>query len=512
MLNTLYGKLALALVVLLGAIGLSHGLISHALIQRYLQEAQQGFNRDLARNLVADQRLIADGKLDRQALKATFERYMTINPSIEIYLLDASGAILAYSAEPAAVKRERVALEPIQAFLAGATLPILGDDPRGHDVRKSFSVTPIPSAEKPEGYLYVVLRGQMYESFERLHQDSLLMQLSLWVLAGSLLAGLLAGLLLFRLLTHRLRRLTARVDEFRQSGFANYVPYGGRDARGDEIEQLGAHFDRMAERLRILIETLQERDALRRELVNHVSHDLRTPLTALQGYLETLQLKADRLSSSEQRVYVDIALRHSQRLSRLVGDLFDLAKFDAHAIEPRRECFPAAELLQDIAHKYQLAARDRHIRLDVRLPSTPSFVEADIGMVERLLDNLILNALYHTPPEGCVTLELGRWEKIATFTVADTGHGIAPEDLPHVFDRFYRGSRRAKDDGNHLGLGLVIAKRIAELHGGELRVSSELNGGTRFAFDLPVRAVEASIGALETGYLNETKGDGDPAA
>ena len=89
---------------------------------------------------------------------------------------------------------------------------------------------------------------------------------------------------------------------------------------------------------------------------------------------------------------------------------------------------------------------------------------------------------------------------------------IAPEDLPHVFDRFYRGSRRAKDDGNHLGLGLVIAKRIAELHGGELRVSSELNGGTRFAFDLPVRAVEASIGALETGYLNETKGDGDPAA
>lgn len=498
MLNTLYGKLALALAALLGAIGLSYGLISHALTQRYLQEAQQSFNRDLARNLVADQRLIAEGKLDPKALKATFERYMTINPSIEIYWLDTTGAILAYSAEPAAVKRDRVALEPIRAFLAGAELPILGDDPRSHDARKSFSVTPIPATEPPEGYLYVVLRGQMYESFERLYQDSLLLRLSAWVLAGSLLAGLLAGLLLFRLLTRRLRRLTAVVDAFQHGEFATYVPYRRQGGGGDEIEQLGTHFDRMAERLQALIGALRERDTLRRELVNHVSHDLRTPLAALHGYLETLQLKADRLSSTEQQVYLDAALRHSRRLGRLVGDLFELAKFDAHAIQPRHERFPAAELLQDIAQKYQIAAREHRIQLDLRLPPTALLVEADIGMIERLLDNLILNALHHTPSGGCITLELSERENSARFAIADTGHGIAPEDLPFVFDRFHRGSSRAEDDGNHLGLGLAIARRIAELHGGELRVSSELNQGTRFTFDLPVRASRAGCPRLET--------------
>ena len=485
MLKTLYGKLALALVVLLAAIGLSYGLISHALTQRYLQEAQQGFNRDLARNLVADQRLIADGQLDPKALKATFERYMTINPSIEIYWLDPSGAILAYSAEPSAVKRQRVALEPIRAFLAGAPLPILGDDPRGHDVHKSFSVTPIPSAQRPEGYLYVVLRGQMYESFERLYQDSLLARLSAWVLAGSLSFGLLAGLGLFRLLTRRLRQLAARMDDFQRSGFSRRSPHAGRSSRGDEIDQLGGNFDRMAERLQALLESLRERDALRRELVNQVSHDLRTPLAALHGYLETLHLKSDQLSAAEQRAYLDAALRHSRRLGRLVGDLFDLAKFDAHAIQPRYERFSAAELAQDIVQKYRLAARERGVRLEVRAPAA-AFVDADIGMVERLLDNLILNALYHTPAEGSVTVELGERSGGVTFAVTDTGCGIAPDELPWVFDRFFRGSSRAKQDGNHLGLGLVIAKRIAELHGGELRVDSALHRGTRFAFDLPV--------------------------
>ena len=460
MLKTLYGKLALALTMLLVAIGLSYGLISHSLTQRYLQEAQQGFNRDLARNLVADQGLVAGGQLDLKALKTTFMRYMTINPSIEIYLLDGNGTILAYSAEPAVVKRNRVALEPIQAFLAGAELPILGDDPRSHDARKSFSVTPVPEAEGAEGYLYVVLRGQMYESFERLYQDSLLLRLSGWVLAGSLLTGLLAGLLLFHVLTRRLRRLASVVDDFQRSDFTVYQPYRSRGVQADEIEQLGAHFDRMAERLQALIGTLEERDTLRRELVNHVSHDLRTPLAALHGYLETLQLKADRLSPADRQLYLDAALRHSRRLGRLVGDLFELAKLDAHAIQPRRECFPAAELVQDIAQKYQLPARERQIRFVVRWPAVTLFVEADIGLLERVLDNLILNALYHTPPEGIVALELRAANQTATFAVADTGLGIAPEDFPHIFDRFYRGSSKAGDDGNHLGLGLAIAKRI----------------------------------------------------
>jgi signal transduction histidine kinase len=203
-------------------------------------------------------------------------------------------------------------------------------------------------------------------------------------------------------------------------------------------------------------------------------------------------LKADHLSPVNREIYLDAALRHSRRLGRLVSDLFELAKLDAHAIQPRRECFPAAELLQDIAQKYQLPACEHRIHFVVRLPVVMLFVEADIGLLERVLDNLILNALYHTQPEGMVALELRATDETATFVITDTGCGIAPQDLPHIFDRFYRGSSQAKNDGNHLGLGLAIAKRIVELHNSELRVASTLNRGTQFEFDLPIRIHPAS--------------------
>jgi signal transduction histidine kinase len=399
------------------------------------------------------------------------------------------GNIIAYSADPGVVKRKSVSLEPIRRFLQkDADLPIFGDDPRSHVQRKSFSVTPVPSADHPEGYLYVVLRGEGYDSFERLYQDSLLLRLSAWVLGASLLFGLLAGLVSFGLLTRRLRRLARLMDGFRRSNFKTYTLYKGPDANGDEIDQLGGHFDQMAYRMKALLTDLQERDDLRRELVSNVSHDLRTPLTSLRGYLETLKFKQDQLSDAEQTEYLDAALGHSRRLSKLIEELFELAKLDARIVQPRWEQFSPAELLQDIVQKFQLQARQRDIQLQAGLPGQTPFIEADIGLIERVMENLISNALHHTPPGGRILVNLSAQPDAAGITVAviDNGRGIAAEDLPHVFDRFFRGSDQARNDGNHIGLGLAIAKRIVELHRSDLQVSSRINEGTRFSFQLPV--------------------------
>ncbi len=162
MIRTLYARLALVLVVLFISIGLLYALISTSSTRHYLQEVSQQFNKDLARNLVADRNLVEEGRLNEAALKETFHQYMVINPSIEIYLLDPAGNILSYSADPGKVKRRRVALGPIRAFLSGDQgYPLLGDDPRSHDRHKAFSVTPVPSADNAQGYLYVVLRGEV---------------------------------------------------------------------------------------------------------------------------------------------------------------------------------------------------------------------------------------------------------------------------------------------------------------------------------------------------------------
>ncbi|MEE4379376.1 MAG: ATP-binding protein [Candidatus Competibacteraceae bacterium] len=484
MLKTLYAKLALILFAVLLAIGLLHVLISQSATQRNLAKASQHFNRHLARNLVAERNLVSQGQLDQAALKETFEMYMTINPSIEIYLLARDGRILAYSAEPGKVKLTHVSLLPIQKFLRNdAQLPVLGDDPRGSAQGKIFSVTPVPSAESLEGYLYVVLLGEEYDALARLYQDSLLLRSSAWILAGSLLFGLLVGLLLFAQLTRRLRRLNRLMADFRARDFRSYHPYQAQPG-GDEIEQLGDSFDQLAERMQALLTRLEAKDALRRKLVSNVSHDLRTPLACLHGYLQTLQLKRDELSAQQQTQYLNTALHHSERLGHLVGELFELAKLEAREIKPQKEPFPPAELIQDIAQKFQVPVQQKHIQLLVRFPEDAPFISADIGLLERVLENLLQNALNHTPENGRILLALSYRDNMVTLTVADTGCGIAPDALPFIFERFYRSAQ----DGSHhhAGLGLAIASHIVALHNSQLRVASQLNKGTCFAFNLPV--------------------------
>jgi two-component system OmpR family sensor kinase len=489
MFRTLYARLALVLVLVLVSIGLIYSLLTLSATRHYLREVNQQVNRNLARNLVADRNLVEQGRLNEAMLKETFRLYMTINPSIEIYLLDRDGTILSYSADPGKVKRKRVSLEPIKAFLRNDAYPVLGDDPRSYERQKAFSVTPIPSAAKPDGYLYVVLQGEEFDAVNNAIRESYFLRLSGWAVAGSLVFGLLAGLLIFHLLTRRLRRLTGLMDQFRTSNLSTHVPYGTR--RGaDEIDRLGETFDHMAERIISQLDELKTQDALRRELVAQVSHDLRTPLASLHGYLETLQLKAGTLSEQERSEYINIALRHSDRLTRLVMDLFELAKLDATRTPPRCEPFGPAELVQDVVQKFQLQAQRRGVSLVMEIAGDIPLVSAEIGLIERVLENLIENALEHTPAGGRVTVHLRRDGKGVLIEVSDTGCGIAATDLPRVFDRFYQAGNEHRGKG-HSGLGLAIAKRILDLHQQSIKVNSAPGNGASFTFSLA--AAQASM-------------------
>jgi signal transduction histidine kinase len=488
MFRTLYAKLALGLVVLIAAMGLVYALFSLSATRHYLAEVHQLVNRDLAHNLVADRDLVAEGRINEPALKSMFHDYMQINPSIEIYLLDLDGRILSYSADPGKVKRQHVSLDPVRDFLNdSASFPLLGDDPRSHDRRKVFSVTPVPSANAPQGYLYVVLRGEMYDFVDAFAQGGYVARLSAWAVAATLAFGLLAGLIVFRLLTRRLQRLTAAMDSFRLSDFSEPAHYQQKPAleAPDEVDRLGVTFDQMAGRIVEQIQELKQQDALRRDLVAQVSHDLRTPLAALHGYLETLKLKEDTLTPEQRASYLEIVLRQSQHLTRLVGELFELAKLEAREASPHCEPFSLPELVQDVVQKFQLKAGESDITLAMELDADIPLVSADIALVERVLDNLIDNALTHTPAGGTVRVPVRRDAKQVILCVADTGKGIPESDLPRVFDPFYQATGERSANG-HAGLGLAIARRIVELHGSELDVRSRPGEGTTFAFGLPV--------------------------
>ncbi|MEW8268487.1 MAG: HAMP domain-containing sensor histidine kinase, partial [Candidatus Thiodiazotropha sp.] len=469
MFRTLYARLSLALIGLFLVTGLLYTLITTATTERYLQEITQHFNRDLAARIVADRGLVIAGEMDDKALKKTFSVYMDINPSIEIYLLDKEGKILAFSADPGKVKRKRVDLQPIQAFMDGEGFPLLGDDPRSHERRKAFSVTPVPAGDMPAGYLYVVLRGEEYDNAEQAVEESYVLRYSASAVAVSLGFGLLTGLLLFHWLTRRVQRLSQVMSTFQQSDFTHHEPFAKakKEPGGDEVDRLGAAFDEMAARIIDQWGQLKEQDRLRRELVAQVSHDLRTPLAALHGYLETVNMKGEELNEERRDEYLAIALNQSERLKGMVEELFELAQLEARDTQPVCEPMPLAELVQDVFHKFQLRAHESGISLGWRVSGHQPYVNADFALTERVLDNLIVNALDHVEKDGTVSLMISEREREAVVSITDSGGGISEDDLPHIFEPFYK-KRQAGKDGNHAGLGLAIARRMVELQGGTI--------------------------------------------
>jgi signal transduction histidine kinase len=492
MVKTLYAKLALVLFVLLFIIVVLYQLLTYYTTGMYLNEVNQRLHEDLSKNLVAEKILMIDGEINETALKEVFHTLMVINPSIEVYLLDPKGKILSYSAPPEKVKREKVSLEPVAGFLnKEKPFPIMGDDPRATDRKKVFSAYPIQRAGSKEidGYLYIILGGEEYESIMGMLKGSYIMRHGAWTAVGVTLIALIAGLLLFSLLTKRLRRLTLDMDRFKENSFA--VPHerslrekgraGGTGA--DEIDRLAEAFYDMSDRIVKQLEELKRTDNLRRELIANVSHDLRTPLASLQGYLETLLIKEGQLSVEEQKEYLETAARHSERLGKLVTELFELSKLNSRETVPNREPFSLGELVQDVCQKFQLSAEEKKVKILTDFPEDLSFVNGDIGLIERVFENLLDNALRYTPAGGTIKVALGRSDNNVSAQVSDTGTGISEEELPYIFDRYYRA--HGSDTGG-AGLGLAIANRIVKLHLSALEVESSPNKGTSFKFYLPL--------------------------
>jgi signal transduction histidine kinase len=307
------------------------------------------------------------------------------------------------------------------------------------------------------------------------------------------LLALAAGLTAFALLTRRLRRLTRIMAEYGETdNHAGTQPGDNASRRypvaqhsSDEIDRLGINFNQMADRIDQQMEALMQTDAKRREMVANVSHDLRTPLTSLNGYLETLLLKDESLSAKERRQYLEVAAAQSTRLTQLVSDLFELAKLDSSETVLSAEPFSITELAHDIVHKFKLEAEKRGITIRPDFVKGLPYAYGDIGLIQRVLDNLIENALRYTPPGGHITLSLtGKSDNIMV-KVADTGQGIPENEISHIFDRFYRLEKNRTASGKNAGLGLSIAKRIIDLHGSNIEAASRPDHGTTFSFSLP---------------------------
>jgi signal transduction histidine kinase len=486
MMRSLHARLVAVLLGLLLFVGAILIAVTLHSTRRYEEEVVQRLNRSLAANLVAEDVLLADsGEVNERALQHIFHTLMIINPNIEVYLLDLEGRVVQHSASDGRMVRDRIDIDKVKAFLDDeGKLPILGDDPLEAGRSKPFSASPIMVEDRYEGYLYVVLTSQAHDSVVQRLRGSHILRLTVFTIAAALLAAAVAGVVLFSHLTRRLRRLSSVMNEFRRSDFAEPVRLEARSGSGDEIDALTDTFAAMSDRIIQQIRTLKQTDELRRELVANVSHDLRTPLSSLTGYIETLQLKEGSLTPEERDEYLSVARRQSERLGTLVEELFELARLESQDMEPELEPFPLPELVQDVVQGFRIEAERSGIELVMERPDEVPLVSADIGLIQRALGNLIGNALTHTDPEGRVMVDIEpRGDRVAV-RVTDTGCGIPDQDLEQIFDRFYQARTQGQPQPSAGGLGLAIVKRIVELHGSAVDAASTVGKGTEFTFSL----------------------------
>ncbi len=483
--RTLFGRLLLVFVFF-GAVMAGASLyvmrVSHG---QFHDELTQTVNWGLAKRYVSSNFLLTDRRLNAASLHVGIQKLAAANPEIDIYLLDASGNIIASSVPRRNIRLRQVSLGPIHEFLKGGRAPLFGENPRTAAAEVVFSAATFTVEDCPGDYLYLVLgRTDEVPDAAKLRADFAAREgVSMIILAAVL--SVVLSLSVVRLLTRRLGALEATMSRFRtETDLARTHSSGWSD--GDEIDRLTALFRELAEKIEAQMAELKAVDATRREMLANLSHDLRTPITTQMAHLESLQM-GGALTKQERADYVDVAMRQSKRIAQLVEQLLEAAKLEAGQVQMHAELFPIGELANDVIAKFAIAARERNVVLSADVAPTDLRVFADIALLERVFDNLLGNALRHTSSGGRVAITVRGHDGQARVSLTDTGTGMTADQVARAFERFYRGDAGRSTASGQTGLGLAIVRSILVLHGSDISVETQVGVGTTFTFDLPVR-------------------------
>lgn len=441
--------------------------------------------------------------IDVARADATLQQMGGLNPAVDLYWVDQKGTVLA-SSTGLPVSRFGVVSRDVLATTVSRPdhRALIGVDPKPNGRAKPVAIEPVEIGGV-RGYLYIVLKDL-----------SLLGSISwvdlAWLVGCWVALTALASHFALRGISDPLTRLARHVESLDAAAPMSPATHVSGRSAPTEIARLEQGVAGLATRIAQQVQALRAADDERRVLFAGISHDLRTPISSLSGYLETVASR-DHLGDEERKRLCAISLDETKLLLRLLDDLMDLARLESPEMKTDREPFPLAEAVTAVQRRLETAATAKGIVLLVPtgLDASPP-LDADPVMVERLLGNVIQNGIEHSPPGGVVRLDVklvGAWAEVQ---VTDTGPGIAADQIGLVFERFFRGDRGTQPAKGGMGLGLAIAKRIVELHGGEIRARSPPGGGATFRFTLPlVSSVSESISFPAESPMNTTRREHD---
>lgn len=434
---------------------------------------------------------LADGEVDSLAVAASDDPARLADMALEygagiadfdaeVVFFDAQGRVLA-SSDPDSL--DEAVGEVDAQMLADMTaddwaFDEIYPDPTNIDayVNRIFNVAPVTLQGGETGYLAATWKPLIFsEADVQLDARKLWLQAVLVALA----AAFIMGWVVMAWLTRRIRNLSGAVGDLAAGHLSRRVT----DPSGDDLGRLGRDFNSMAERLEDLVDDLRGKEEFQRQLVANVSHDLRTPLASVRGYLETLGMRGGRLDDAENRRYLEIMGNNLAHLDRLVDHLLQLSRLESGQARFTLEEFPLPELIEGVLARAENPAAAKQMSITCEVSDDLPLVLADPLQIVQVLQNLVGNAVKFGLDGGHVTVNLrDLGDGHIEVAVSDDGPGIAPDVLPHIFERFYTGDEARTAKGQSSGLGLAISQRIVEGHGSRITVESELGRGSTFRF------------------------------
>ncbi|MCL1142154.1 sensor histidine kinase [Shewanella gaetbuli] len=452
-------------------------------------QVQQSLHKELAEHMAHINPLLSQGVTSDAALKEAFHDFMLLGPSFEIYTLDPEGNVIAYDAKEEKIKKHRVDINNIEQFLNGQNLPILGTDPRSTDVKKIFSVSQLITANGlHSGYLYVIIGGEDYDSWQALINAENRPKIWGVTIGYWIIFALILLMLLLHYFTRPIQKLVNDLQHLKKQPLGHQLRLPKRYRGSLEINQLSEHINQLLVEIQQQQKQVKQQQQAKQDFLLHLSHDLKTPLTALLGYIDTWLILP-----KEQRdaALIQYAANSGQTLQQLLAQLLELAALENGQIEAQVKQVDLNELLAQVRQTFTPRAESLNVSLKLENPNN-QVILTDPQLMRRVLNNLVDNALRYTPSGGTISIYTQLKQGQLWLTVEDTGAGMHQHEVEALTQlSLNQGESKpvyVKYDNDNslpqLGVGLAIVRQLLTLLRCPININSTPGEGSQFMIEI----------------------------
>ncbi|MDB2387154.1 HAMP domain-containing histidine kinase [Shewanella sp.] len=448
-------------------------------------QVQQSLHRELAEHMAHINPLLSEGVTSDAALKEAFHDFMLLGPSFEIYTLNNQGQVIAYDAKEEKIKQHQVNIDTVNQFIQGANLPLLGTDPRSKQQSKIFSAAKLLDLNGQQtGYLYVIIGGEDFDSWQSIVSEHQAPQF--WTTAILMTIGfaIILFMLLLKFFTAPLSRLEndLRLVATQQLNSGLVLP--GKYSGSSEINQLSKHINTLLQALSLQHQAVNRQQEERHEFMLHLSHDLKTPLTSLQGYIDTWLLLPAHERSHD---LIEMAANSSQHLQQLLGQMLELAALENGQVTAQWQTVTLTDILEQLHQTFAPRANSKRILLAFE-DKLNLQIRTDKQLLLRILNNLVDNAIRYTPDQGIISIKTltDNSTHRVWLQVSDNGSGMHKHELAALKQITQKPVKMAGKQSAlpQLGVGLAIVRQLLTTLKCDIEIDSRPGQGSQFRIEL----------------------------